>query len=87
MFDIELNTQFCPKNVGRTCVFIFEQAARNFLRAICLKIKTHVLSTCLGQKMFDTELKKQFHTFFSLNFQMVCQDRLRMNSDADKTLA
>ena len=60
MFDIGLNTQFCPKNVDRTCVFIFEPTARNILRNICSKIKTQVLPTYLGQKMFDIELNTQF---------------------------
>ena len=31
-------------------VFICEKTARNFLRAVCSKIKTHVLETFLGQK-------------------------------------
>ena len=32
MFDIELNAQFCPKNVGRTRVFMFELMAHKILR-------------------------------------------------------
>ena len=39
-FDIELNTQFCPKNVDRMRVFILKQTASNILHAICSKIKT-----------------------------------------------
>ena len=34
--------------------------ARNLLRAICLKIKTRVLPTLLGQKIFDIEQNTQF---------------------------
>ena len=41
-------------------VFIFEQIARNILCAICSKIKTVVLPTFLGQKMFDIELNMLF---------------------------
>ena len=37
--NIELNTQFYPKNVGKTHVFIFEQMALEILRAFCPKIK------------------------------------------------
>ena len=34
MFDIELNMQFYPKNVGQTRVFIFEQMAQKVLLGI-----------------------------------------------------
>ena len=29
MCDIQLNTQFCPKNVGNTRIFSFEKVAHN----------------------------------------------------------
>ena len=32
MFDIELYTQFCLKNVARTRVFIFEQNCARFVQ-------------------------------------------------------
>ena len=50
IFDTELYMQFCPKNVDRTRVSIFEQTVRNILHAICLKIKTRVLNGIFGTK-------------------------------------
>ena len=47
-------------------VFIFEQKARNFLKAICSKMKTRVLSTfsglnyILASVIFDIYLNTQF---------------------------
>ena len=35
---IQPNTQFCPKNVGKMRVFIFEQMAPNILSVICIVI-------------------------------------------------
>ena len=52
--------QFCPKNIGKTCVFIFEQKAHKLLWAISSKMKTRILSKFLGQKMFDIKLNTQF---------------------------
>ena len=66
IFDMELNTQFCPKNIVKTCVFIFEQMIHKIVRAISSKIKIRVLATFLGQKSFDIEQNTQFS---SKNFQ------------------
>ena len=59
MFDIELNTQFCPKNVGRTRVLPILLGQKMF--DIELSTQFHAFyQRFLGQKMFDTELNTQF---------------------------
>ena len=49
MFDIELYTQFCLKNVDKTRVFISVQMAHKILRAVRSKMKTLVPPTFLEQ--------------------------------------
>ena len=79
--------QFCPKNVGRTRVFIFEQTARNILHAICSKIKTRVLPTFLGQNCVFSSISNIFCPKSELNTQFCPKNIGRMSASIFEQMA